>query len=189
MNILIVDDEALAITRLEYLLKDVQGFNVIGSARNHECAVSKIIKLKPDIVLIDVEIGNTTGFEIIDEVDKTGFRPKYIIITAFGHYAVKGIRTRVDDYLLKPVDLGELKASIERVSKKKLSAEITEKIIRAKLTKREEQIINGLIDGKKSREIADQLYLSVNTVDTFRRKLLKKFNVTNTLELVISFLK
>jgi two-component system LytT family response regulator len=115
MKVLIVDDETLAITRLQHLMKTFPDAEVLGSAKTVEDAVKKIVRLRPEVVLIDVEIGNSTGYDIIDEVDETGFRPKYIVVTAFSQYAITGIRKQVNDYLLKPIDLSDLKAALERI--------------------------------------------------------------------------
>lgn len=185
MRILIIDDEDLAIRRLQNLLKNRKDIEIVGTAGTAESGKTKIISLKPDIVLIDVEIGNSTGYEVIREVDKTGFRPKYIVVTAFSQYAINGIRTRVDDYLLKPIDLADLKAALERVIHDPLDAGKVDNLAnKYGLTERECQVLSGILAGKISRQIAEELNLSKHTIDTFRRKILKKTGTHSTLELI-----
>ena len=190
MKVLLVDDEHLAVTRMRHLLQSFPDIEIVGTAYEAEEAFSKILKLKPDVVFIDVEIGNSTGYEVIDQVNKSGFRPKYIVVTAFSQYAITGIRSRVDDYLLKPVDLTDLKAALERVTGKKLIRyHAMETSIESRLTNRERVVLTGMIEGKTSKEIAAELFLSHHTIDTFRRKILKKTGARDTTELIVRLSK
>ena len=187
MRVFIVDDESIAISRMQHLLKAFPDVELIGSARKVEEAKCKILNLKPDVVLLDVEVGNKTGFEIIEEVELAGFRPKYIVISAYSQYAITAIRSKVDDYVLKPVDLTALKMALERVSGSKpiklLSVDMMNSI---HLSPREKTVLSGMLSGKTSRQIAAELFLSPHTVDTFRRRILKKMGVKNTVELLAS---
>lgn len=186
MRIFIVDDEAIAISRLEYLLKNFENVEVIGSARKIEESVNRIIRLKPDLVFIDIEIGNGTGFEIIQKVDQIGFRPRYIVVTAHCQYAMTGIRNRVDDFILKPIDFMDLKSSIERISR--LRTVNFNQLAVDLLTNRERQVLTYLLNGKTSRQIAFEMNLSRHTIDAFRRKILKKLGADKTTELFTRFI-
>jgi len=185
MKVFVVDDEPLAIARMQQMLKSFPEVDLVGSSRTAAEAVSKINRSRPDVVFLDVEVGAVTGFEIMDLVSSVGFRPKYIIVSGYSQYAIEAIRSRVDDYLLKPVDLVELKASLQRVTGQlSLKYYTPDQNLSVDLTKREKDVLSFLLMGKSSKEIAGELYLSSHTVDTYRRRILKKFGVRNTMELI-----
>ena len=185
MKVFIVDDESHAILRMKHLAGSFPELEVVGEARTAEDAIYKILKLKPDVVFLDVEIGNTTGFDVIARVAVSGYRPKYIIVSGYSQYAIAAIRSKVDDYLLKPVDLEEFKASLERVNGSiKLKALPIDLAYSINLTKREKMVLAGMLAGKASKEMAGEMFISPHTVDTFRRKVLKKLGVRNTVELL-----
>ncbi|MFQ5512781.1 MAG: LytR/AlgR family response regulator transcription factor, partial [Candidatus Krumholzibacteriia bacterium] len=72
----------------------------------------------PDIVFLDIELPRKTGFELIDEVNGREVYPTFILITAYSQYAIRAIRARAFDYLLKPVLIDELKEAICRFVEK-----------------------------------------------------------------------
>ena len=186
MRVLIVDDESLAVTRMKMLLQAFSEVELVGIARTADEAKSKIIKTRPDVVFLDVEIGKETGFEIIDQVASNGFRPKYIVVSAFSHYAIKAIQSKVDDYLLKPVDLASLKVALERVSgNQAILKEANNYASGTHLTNLEQTVLKGMLAGQTSKAMAAELNLSSHTIDTYRRKVLKKLGVKNTVELII----
>jgi DNA-binding NarL/FixJ family response regulator len=185
MKVFVVDDEALSIARMQQLLKAFPEIEVIGCSRTAKDAVSGISQLHPDVVFLDVEVGDSTGFEIIDQVSSFGFRPKYIVVSGYSQYAIEALRSRVDDYLLKPVDITELKASLQRVTgRSSLRFMSMDLVVSANLTKRERDVLNLLLMGKSSKIIAGELFLSSHTIDTYRRKILRKFSAKSTAELI-----
>lgn len=184
MKVLIVDDESLAILRMKLLLKVFPNVEIVGEAMTGEEAKNKILKLRPDVVFLDVEIGQVTGFDVIDQVAGNGFRPKYIIVSGYSQYAIAAIRSKVDDYLLKPVDLNDLKTALIRVMGSNTLNYASIDASSLKLTAREQTVLSGMLAGKSSKTIASELFLSSHTIDTFRRKILKKLGARNTLELM-----
>jgi DNA-binding NarL/FixJ family response regulator len=184
-TLFVVDDESLAISRLRQLLKSFSDIQVVGDARTVEDAVSQIRKLKPDLVFLDVELGDSTGFEVIEQVRASGADSRFIILSAYSHYAITAIRYKVDDYLLKPVDLNELRGALERnFHQSKHSSDRIAFATSIPLTPREKSVLSGMLDGKTSQQIADELFLSKHTVDTFRRRILSKSGAKNTMELI-----
>jgi two-component system response regulator LytT len=190
---IIVDDEREARDRLSVLLKKIEGVEVLCSEGDPEIAIRKIIKLKPDIVFLDIEMPGMTGFEVVQEVRSNLVYTTFIFVTGYDQYTIKAIKNAAFDYLLKPIDIDELKESLERYRKeKKLKLDpetIKSKFQNIPLTDREIEIIQLLILGNTSKEIAEKLCISKNTVDTHRRNILEKVNVNNTNELTIFFLK
>ena len=111
---LIIDDEVkgrLALReKLREYCKDVE---VIGEAGNGEEGMQLIEKLKPGIVFLDIEMPRMDGFEMLHRLTRKDFQ--LIFTTAYDQYAIKAIRYAAFDYLLKPVDIAELRAAVSRI--------------------------------------------------------------------------
>jgi DNA-binding NarL/FixJ family response regulator len=185
---IIVDDEKEARDRLSELLKKIEGVVILCSEGDPGIAIRKIIKLKPDIVFLDIEMPGMNGFEVVHEVRSNLVYPTFIFVTGYDQYTIKAIKNSAFDYLLKPIDIDELKESLERYRKEK-KLKLDPETIRSKfqntpLTDREIEIIQLLIRGKTSKEIAEELFISKNTVDTHRRNILEKTNLNTTAELI-----
>lgn len=100
-------------------LSFLDDLEVLATARNGKEGLEKIEALKPELVLLDVEMTDMTGFEMLAQLKKIDFQT--IFVTSYGHYAIKAIRFNALDYLLKPVDLEELKEAIQRFRKRHAS--------------------------------------------------------------------
>lgn len=115
MKALLIDDEKKNRDSLGKLLKEYCGeVEVIGEASSVEEALAKVKQLKPDLVFLDVEMPNGTGFDFLRQVGEITFR--IIFVTAHSHYAIKAIRFAAVDYLLKPVDTDDLVKAVQRAS-------------------------------------------------------------------------
>lgn len=113
MRSIIVDDEKLVARNLEMLLgrycTDVTVEGIAHSAKEAE----ELIKDKsPDLVFLDVEMPHGNGFDLLKKFDQINFG--VIFVTAFDHYAIKAIKYSAIDYLLKPIDINDLKAAVEK---------------------------------------------------------------------------
>jgi len=182
----IVDDEAPARERLVYLIEHfLQGnLEIIGQSGNALEALKQIPKLSPDLLFLDVEMPEMTGLELAEQLQNKGYKGKIIFITAHDHYSIKAIRAGAFDYLLKPVDVDELKKSIERFKEKTNNLFNPEAIISFELSEREMELISHLSKGLSSEEIANEMFLSRHTIDTHRRNILLKTGARNSVELL-----
>jgi len=185
INCMIVDDERDAIARLKQLLKNFNNIKILTTEDDAERACKKIVQSNPEIVFLDIEMPNKTGFGIIDEVRKLNVNPTFILTTAFSQYAIKAIREAAFDFLLKPIDIDDLKETLKRYElKRKMCKKIPQSFInKYSLTDREVEITYLLLKGNDSKEIADELSISKDTVDTHRRNILHKTNTENTTKL------
>ena len=116
----IIDDDAF----IQELLKDKlnQYFPEVlisGTAYNGQQGLELIQRSNPELVFLDVEMTDMTGFEMLSKLETINF--KTIFITSYKHYAIKAIRFNALDYLLKPFDLEELKNAIKRFKERSLS--------------------------------------------------------------------
>ena len=192
ITVYVVDDEYKAIKRLLTLMESIPGFEVIGQGSSYEEAVRDIVKLKPDLVFLDVEIRDQSGFDVLQAVNRQKVFPKVVFVTGHIQYAIKAIRVNALDYLLKPIDMDELRAVLDRVKSTPIT-DLDQALQKVAgdvfMTPREKEIMGFLCQGMKSQEIADHMYLSIHTIDTYRRKLLKRFKVRNTQELMSRLLQ
>ena len=188
LNCILIDDEQEALDRLESLLIKFDFVNILEKIYDPEEAVKKIIVLKPDLVFIDVEMPRKTGFDIIKEIREKNVDPKFIFVTGYNQYAIKAIRAAAFDFLVKPIDIDELRDALNRFYEYQVSSTRNgipfDQIKKYNLTEREVEIINYLMVGKSSKEIAEELNLSKLTVDAHRKHILEKTKFHSTAELI-----
>ena len=182
----ILDDEAPARERMEYLINSFFGreVKIIGKSSSPETALKEIPKLKPYIAFLDVEMPGMSGLELAGQLKAKGFKGKIVFVTAFDHYSVKALRANAFDYLVKPVDVDELKQCLNRFNGT-IEKKFDESVIKNfELSKREMEIISHLAQGLSSEEVAAEMFLSRHTVDTHRRNIHAKTDTRNTIELL-----
>ena len=109
---LIVDDEPVARQVLREELCHIDDVEIVGEAENGHDALAKIEHLKPDVVLLDLQMPGMGGFEVIQRLP-TGALPVIIIVTAWDEHAVRAFEAGALDYLLKPVSRERLEKSLE----------------------------------------------------------------------------
>jgi two-component system, LytTR family, response regulator len=105
-RVVIADDEPLARERLRTMLASHDGYNLVGEAGDGAAAVDLILRLRPNLVFLDIRMPEFDGFEVIEavEANASGFAPEIVFVTAHAEYAVKAFEVRALDYLLKPFD-------------------------------------------------------------------------------------
>ncbi len=181
LTAILVDDEKLALNRLVDLIKLFDHIEVISKEFNPISAIESIVKLKPNIVFLDVEMPGMTGFGLIEKVRNRFVFPKFIMVTAFSQYAIKAIKKDAFDFLIKPVDIDDLRECLERYDQKQNHFP---HIDNSNLSEREKEIAKLICKGKTSQQIAEALFITKNTVDTHRRRILEKLGVKSTAELM-----
>lgn len=176
----LLDDQINSIERLKSLLYQTNQVEIIGELCDPEKAIDLILKQKPELVFIDVEMPRMSGFEVVQEIRKNLFFPKFIFVTAYDQYAIKAIRAGAFDYILKPIDIDDLKEALVRFKECQKKFHIPQGCC---LTEREKEIVELITLGKTSRMIAEELHLSKHTVDTHRRRILEKLSVSSFAEI------
>jgi two-component system, LytTR family, response regulator len=118
LRTIVVDDEQNAVDFIISIIKEYcSGLEVVGKAHNVAEGVKIIEQEKPDLVLLDVEMPNGTGFDLLSYFPEKEF--DVVFITAFNHYAIKAIKFSAVDYILKPINISEFTEAITRVVQKR----------------------------------------------------------------------
>lgn len=122
LRTIIIDDEAKAIKALELIIKEYcLDLDVVGTAQTVIDGIKTIQSLKPDLVMLDIQMNHGNGFDILESIPDRTF--DVIFVTAYDHYAIKAIRYSAVDYILKPIDIQEFTEAIERIVKDKDNGE------------------------------------------------------------------
>jgi len=115
LKTLIVDDEPLAIERLQILCARVPGLHLVGTASDGEAALRLVEALKPDLLLLDIAMPGLDGMAVAQALEKLNPKPAVIFATAFDQFAVAAFDVSAVDYLLKPVAQDRLERAVGRV--------------------------------------------------------------------------
>jgi two-component system response regulator AlgR len=115
LRTLIVDDEPLAVERLQILCARITGLNLVGTATDGASALRLIKSLTPDLVLLDIQMPGMDGMALARTLADRPFRPALIFVTAFDQFAVAAFDVAAVDYLMKPVEAERLERAIVRV--------------------------------------------------------------------------
>ncbi len=115
IKVIIIDDNADVRLLIEKLLADHPQIKIIGQARNCSEAIALISKKEPDVILLDIEMPDGSGFDVLKHFPNPLF--KTIVISAYNQYAINALKLSAVDYLLKPITREELIESIEQTVK------------------------------------------------------------------------
>lgn len=185
LSCIIVDNESGAVYRMECILKNFDYIDILASHTQPEKALKDIRELAPDIVFLDIEMPEKSGMEMADEIRQMPESPVIIFITAFDHYAIQAIKKAAFDYLVKPVDIDDLKETFNRLRNESASVKRNKyNKWQRQLSEREQDVFPFLAEGRSSAQIADALHISKHTADTHRRSILRKLQVRSTAELI-----
>ena len=111
---IIIDDEADARDIIRNNLKEYcEGVDLVGEADGVNSGLQVIKQLKPDLIFLDIEMGDGTGFDLLNQLDSV--KPQIIFTTAYDEFAIKAFKYSTVDYLLKPIDIDELIDATKKV--------------------------------------------------------------------------
>ncbi|MBO6517880.1 MAG: response regulator transcription factor [Bacteroidia bacterium] len=117
LKVYIVDDEPKAIETLAEIVNSfVHGAHVVGSANTIDRAFTEINALGPNLVFVDVEMGDVTGFQLLEQFDKINFHIAFV--TAHEEFALRAIKFSAIDYIIKPASISELRELIAKIQER-----------------------------------------------------------------------
>lgn len=115
MNALIIDDEIKSRNTLNnFLVKYCDDLKVLGQADGVKTGLEQIKALEPDLIFLDIEMGDGTGFDLLERLENKNI--KVIFVTAYNEYAIQAFRFSAVDYLLKPINPEELIAAVRKLN-------------------------------------------------------------------------
>lgn len=118
ISCILVDDEQNALEMMEWLLRTYcPEIRILAMCRNGNDGIEAISKLRPDVVFLDIEMPKMNGFDMLERFDKLFF--DVVFCTAYDQFAIRAFKYSALNYLLKPVDPDDLKATVKRISEKK----------------------------------------------------------------------
>ena len=115
LSVLVIDDEPLARTRMKRMLQNIGNIEIAGECANGRQAVEQIPKIKPDVLLLDVQMPEMNGFQVLESLGKN--MPYVIFVTAYDQYAIQAFEVYALDYLLKPFNENRLERALIRARK------------------------------------------------------------------------
>jgi DNA-binding NarL/FixJ family response regulator len=196
IKVVVADDHLLFRQGLLKLLQSVGDIEVAGEAGDGEAALTLIKTEHPDIAILDISMPGLSGFDVISELKKEEFPVKIIYLTMHDDLftAKKVVSSHACGFVSKDDAFEDLIYAIKAVSagRKFVSPSISEKIFQLDvlkndeniLTERELEVLKLLAQGVTNKKIADQLSISVKTVETYRARIMQKLNVHTSAELI-----
>lgn len=197
-DVYLVDDHAILRDALVALLQ-AKGHVVVGQCSDPQTALADLRRLMPAVALVDLNLGNHSGFELLVELKRRDMRVKTLVTTMSSRPSdvAEALRLGADGYVLKGSSGGELLAAIDAVlaGKRYFEGRVTELAVQglttpsdatalAALSARERQVVTLVVNGRTSAEIGAELHLSPKTVDSYRSRLMAKVGVKDVQGLV-----
>lgn len=195
IEIMIADDHSMIREGLKQLLELEGDMKVVAEASNGKECLKIIGEVRPDVLLLDINMPEKNGLEVLEELNLTKKRPKILILTVHNEvdYLLKAVEIGVDGYVLKDSESAELKKAIQTVvsgetyiqpdlipalNSKRVERDSDKDKI-DNLTRRELQVLKLLAVGSYNKEIAEKLGISERTVKNHVSNIFKKLEVTD----------
>lgn len=193
IRIVIAEDQGMLLGAMKSLLSLEEDMEVVGLAKNGEEAIGLVKSLKPDVCIMDIEMPVKTGLDAAEALKDE--ECKVIILTTFARpgYFERARKAGVRGYLLKDSPIEELVNSIRiimdgrRIYASELVDFVYEEDSENPLTERESQVLELVAEGKTTKEIASELFLSAGTVRNYISTILDKLGVGNRIEAIQRF--
>ena len=201
IRVLIADDHKIMLAGLRSLLEKQDDFEVVAEAPNGRKAVQLAQEKEPDVVVMDVSMPDLNGIEATTQITESLPATRVIALSMHSdkRFVMGMLRAGASGYLLKDCASQELATAIHRVAegKKYLSPEITGVVIddfllgapaeetaaASPLSAREREVLQLIAEGWSTKQIAAHLYVSIKTIETHRRQLMKKLDLHNIADL------
>ncbi len=205
-RILIADDHSIVREGIKNMLKEIDGFEIVGEAENGNEAIELISKLSPDILITDISMPEMSGIEAIQIIKKEFPDVKTLILTIHSEeeYIEQIIKSGATGCLYKNAGKSEFELAIRTIGSgenyycrgfsnfilkdyctmKENSGNENQKDKSSYLTSREKQILKLIAEEVSNNDIAEKLFISVRTVETHRKNMMQKLNLDSTVALI-----
>lgn len=203
IKIVLADDHKIVRNGVRSLLDDEDQIRIIGEAENGEEAWELVQKLKPDVLVSDINMPKINGIDLTHKIAESDLKTNVLILSMYNDeaYILKAVEAGVMGYLPKDADYEDIIKGVKEIANGNMfyNAEVTRVLTesllqsphRAKskeaavsLTNRELEILKSIVKGNSNKIIAEDLFISTRTVDTHRTNIMKKLKARNTADLV-----
>ena len=200
IRILIADDHAIVRKGINQILSEGFPDAEIDEVANAEALISKIMESEWDVIISDLSMPGRSGLEAIPQIKQINPKLPVLIMSIHSedHYAIRVLKAGGSGYLSKDLAPDELVTAVKRVltGKKYITANVAEKLasmvdkdddkpLHQMLSDREFTVLQLLGSGKSLSEIAESMILSINTVSTYRSRILVKMNLKNNTDITL----
>lgn len=188
IRIVIAEDQRMLLGALGALLDLEEGMEVVGQANNGEEACQLVKELEPDVCVMDIEMPVKDGLDAAEEL--LHHPCKIVILTTFARpgYFERARKAGVSGYLLKDSPSGELANAIRQImsGQRIFSPELVDLAFTQPnpLTERERQVVRLMAEGKNTKEISQELFITAGTVRNYVSVILEKLEVSNRIEAI-----
>ena len=208
IDIVLIEDHKLMLQGLKSLLNEQSEFKIVGEAEDGPEGLKLVKELKPEVVILDVMLPSMSGIDVAREISGFNYNTKIVAISAYSnrHFVLELLKAGAAAYLLKQDALESLVHAIHAAIQGEsiyLSSRIKQLVVDnfankyaaggvsppSQLSEREFQILQFMLQGKSSKEIAAEADLSLQTISGYRTQIMKKLGVQNVVELVKYALK
>jgi RNA polymerase sigma factor (sigma-70 family) len=198
ITVFLADDHAVVRDGLRFLLEAQHDITVVGDAANGRDAVRQVAQLCPDVVIVDIAMPDLNGIEATQQIRETRPSAQVIILSMHSttEHVFRALQAGARGYLLKESAGVEVINAVRAVhaGRRYLSEKISDQVIDnyvrqrdaaeaesplARLSPREREVLQLVVEGKSSAQIADILFLSPNTVETYRSRLMQKLSISD----------
>ena len=200
IRVLIADDHALVRAGIRALVEKIEGVVVLGEAGKGSEALELVEEHRPDLMLLDLTMPDGGGFEVLAHVGKQFPEIRVIVLTVHeaGEYAIRALKEGAAGFLLKSAASTELEQAIQTVisGERYISPEMSKKIVEevgkgttkrellATLSPRQREVLRLIAEGRTTKQIAQELGISVKTVETHRAQLMERLGIRDVAGLV-----
>lgn len=190
IRIVIAEDQGMMLGALGSLIDMEDDMKVVGMAKNGEEAIQLVKETEPDVCIMDIEMPVKTGLDAAEALKDASC--KIIMLTTFARagYFERARKAGVRGYLLKDSPIEELVASIRlivdgrRIYAPELVDVVFDDYRENPLTKRENEVLKLVAEGKTTREISEELFLTAGTVRNYISTIFEKLDVSNRIEAI-----
>ncbi|AME09205.1 two-component system response regulator [Gemella sp. oral taxon 928] len=196
MKILLIDDHKLIKIGIKVLLEDHYSKEVVEDCSTVEESIEKIKNMNYDLIICDISLSDGTGYDILKKVTELNINSKVLVLSMYEdkNYVKKALRLGARGYITKSNAHEEILTAIDRVMNngeiyinKKYSGifyELYQEKAISELSEREKEVAKYILMGYTLTEIGEKLFLSVKTIDTYKKRLMEKTNTKKRSELV-----
>ncbi len=193
IRVLLADDHALVRSGIRLVLETIDGVQVIGEARDGYSVIEHTETLHPDVVMLDISMPNMNGIEATLRIRKDFPQTRVLILSMHSgeDYVLQALRAGASGYLLKDATPNELEAALRAIVRgeiylcTRVSGVVVENYLRSSkysgpldiLTPRQREILQLIVEGNSTKDISEQLGVSIKTVETHRTLMMERIDI------------